>query len=46
MEYQVKAVRGKEMALLNIVAQHAEEAKAQARAKGYTPIAVSSNAAI
>ena len=30
------------MALLNIVAQHAEEAKAQARAKGYTPIAVSS----
>ena len=42
MEYQVKAVRGKEMALLNIVAQHAEEAKAQARAKGYTPIAVSS----
>lgn len=42
MEYQVKAVRGKEMALLNILAQHAEEAKAQARAKGYTPIAVSS----
>lgn len=42
MEYQVKAVRGKEIALLNIVAQHAEEAKAQARAKGYTPIAVSS----
>ena len=42
MEYQVKAVRGKEMALLNIVAQHAEEAKAQARAEGYTPIAVSS----
>ncbi|CAN4276368.1 PulF Type II secretory pathway, component PulF [Methylophilaceae bacterium] len=42
MEYQVKAVRGKEMALLNILAQHAEEAKAQARAKGYIPIAVSS----
>jgi general secretion pathway protein F len=42
MEYQVKAVRGKEMALLNILAQHAEEAKAQARAKGFTPIAVSS----
>jgi general secretion pathway protein F len=42
MEYQVKAVRGKEMALLNILAQHAEEAKAQARAKGYTPITVSS----
>lgn len=40
MEYQVKAVRGKEMALLNIVAQHAEDAKSQARAKGYTPIAV------
>jgi len=36
----VKAVRGKEMALLNIVAQHAEDAKSQARAKGYTPIAV------
>lgn len=40
MEYQVKVVRGKEMMLLNIVAQHAEDAKAQARAKGYTPIAV------
>ncbi len=40
MEYQVKAVRGKEMKLLNIVAQHAEDAKSQARAKGYTPIAV------
>ncbi len=40
MEYQVKAVRGKEMTLLNIVAQHAEDAKSQARAKGYTPIAV------
>ena len=40
MEYQVKAVRGKEMALLNIIAQHTEDAKSQARAKGYTPIAV------
>ncbi len=40
MEYRVKAVRGKEMALLDIVAQHAEDAKLQARAKGYTPIAV------
>ena len=40
MEYHVKAVRGKEMTLLNIVAQHAEDAKSQARAKGYTPIAV------
>ncbi len=40
MEYRVKAVRGKEMTLLDIVAQHAEDAKLQARAKGYTPIAV------
>ncbi len=40
MEYQVKAVRGKEMALLNIIAQHTEDAKSQARAKGYTPISV------
>ncbi len=40
MEYQVKAIRGKEMTLLNIIAQHAEDAKSQVRAKGYTPIAV------
>ncbi len=41
MEYQVKAMRGKEITLLNIIAQHAEDAKSQVRAKGYTPIAVS-----
>lgn len=38
MNYLVKAVRGKDMALLNIAAIHAEDAMFQAQSRGYTPI--------
>lgn len=38
MDYQVKAVQGRTMVLLNVTAMHAEAAMAQVRAKGYTPI--------
>ena len=38
MNYQVKAVQGRTMVLLNVTAMHAEAAMAQVRAKGYTPI--------
>ena len=40
MEYQVKAVRGREIIMLTINAHHVDDAKSQAQAKGYTPIAV------
>ena len=39
MEYQVKAVQGRTMVLLNVTAMHAEAAMEQVKAKGYTPIA-------
>ena len=39
MNYQVKAVQGRNMVLLNVTAMHAEAAMAQVKAKGYTPIA-------
>ncbi|MDO9050400.1 MAG: type II secretion system F family protein [Methylotenera sp.] len=38
MEYQVKAVRGREIVLLSISAMHAEDALAQVKARGYSPI--------
>lgn len=38
MDYQVKAVRGKEIVLLSISAIHADDAIAQVQARGYTPI--------
>jgi general secretion pathway protein F len=38
MNYQVKAVRGREMVLLNIAAMHVEDALSQAKSRGYTPI--------
>ncbi|WP_020167587.1 MULTISPECIES: type II secretion system F family protein [Methylotenera] len=40
MEYQVKALRGSELILLNIVAMHADDASAQAKAKGFQPISI------
>ena len=39
MDYQVKAVQGRTMVLLNVTAMHEEAAMAQVKAKGYTPIA-------
>jgi len=38
MEYQVKAVKGREMVLLSITANHVKEALSQAQSRGYTPI--------
>ncbi|HYN53168.1 MAG TPA: type II secretion system F family protein [Methylotenera sp.] len=45
MEYQVKAVRGREIVLLSISAMHADDAMAQVQARGYTPIAAKTNGA-
>lgn len=39
MDFQVKAVQGRDMLLLSISAMHAEEAMAKVKAAGYTPIA-------
>jgi len=38
MNYQVKAVRGREMVFLNISAMHEQDALTQAQSRGYTPI--------
>lgn len=38
MDYQVKAVKGREIVLLSVSAVHADDAIAQIRARGYTPI--------
>jgi general secretion pathway protein F len=38
MEYQVKAVRGREMVSLTISAIHVDDALSQAQSRGYTPI--------
>jgi general secretion pathway protein F len=40
MDFQVKALSGTEIVLLNISAAHADDASAQAKAKGYSPIGV------
>ena len=40
MDYTVKAVRGKEMVLFSISANHAEDALTQVKARGYIPISV------
>lgn len=40
MEYQVKALRGSELVLLNIVAMHADDAATQIKAKGFQPISI------
>jgi len=45
MDYQVKAVRGREMVMLTISAAHTEEAMAKARAMGCVPIAADSDQA-
>jgi len=45
MEYQVKAVKGKEMVLLSISAIHVDDAFAQVKARGFTPINAKSNSA-
>lgn len=41
MEYQVKALRGGELVLLNVNAAHMDDASAQTKAKGYQPISIS-----
>jgi len=38
MDFQIKAVRGREIVLLNISAAHGDEANALAKARGYSPI--------
>lgn len=43
MEFQVKAVRGKEMVQLSISAVHAQDALAQVQARGFTPITAKSS---
>ena len=45
MEYQVKAVKGKEMVLLSISAIHIDDALAQVKARGFTPINAKSKSA-
>jgi general secretion pathway protein F len=44
MDFQVKALSGKEIVLLNITAAHADEASAQVKAKGFSPIGVKAKA--
>jgi general secretion pathway protein F len=46
MDYQVKAVKGKEMVLLSISAIHVEDALAQVKARGFTPINAKSKSSI
>jgi len=41
MDYQVKALKGKEIVLLSISAMREEDALSQAQARGYTPISAS-----
>jgi general secretion pathway protein F len=43
MDYQVKALRGKELVLLSISALREEDAMSQAQARGYTPISASAS---
>ena len=40
MDFQVKALRGREIVLLNISAAHAEDASAQAKARGFSPLGI------
>lgn len=40
MDFQVKALRGREIVLLNISAAHAEDAGAQAKARGFSPLGI------
>ena len=46
MDYQVKAVRGREIVLLSISANHADDALAQVKTRGYTPISAKSKSAV
>jgi len=43
MDYQVKAVKGREVVLLSISATHADDALAQVKSRGYTPIDAKKN---
>jgi general secretion pathway protein F len=43
MDYQIKAVRGREVVLLSISAMHTDDALAQVKARGYTPIDAKKN---
>jgi general secretion pathway protein F len=40
MDFQVKALRGREIVLLNISAAHADDASAQAKAGGFSPLGI------
>ena len=40
MDFQVKALRGREIVLLNISAAHADDASAQAKARGFSPLGI------
>jgi general secretion pathway protein F len=45
MEYQVKAVKGQEMVLLNITANHVKDALSQAQHRGFVPISATEKSA-
>jgi general secretion pathway protein F len=45
MDFQVKALRGREIVLLNISATHADEANAQVKARGFSPIGIKTKSA-
>lgn len=46
MEYQVKAVRGREIVYLDLAASSLEDALGQAKTRGYTPISAQKNQSI
>lgn len=45
MDFQVKALRGREIVLLNISAAHADDACAQAKVQGFSPLGVKTKSA-
>ncbi len=45
MDFQVKALRGREIVLLNISAAHVDEANAQVKARGFSPIGIKTKSA-
>ena len=45
MDFQVKALLGREIVLLNISAAHADDASAQAKARGFSPLGIQAKSA-
>lgn len=46
MDFQVKVLHGREIVLLNISAAHADDASAQAKARGYSPLGIQAKSTI